>query len=69
VAKRSNNLTLDGEHWTYHNKETEGTVTKWYRTENYLTGHNKIHFEQYDSTDGQHWEKKGEGFEVRDPSE
>ena len=60
-------LTLDGPHWTYSSKDVDGAVTSWYRTENYFTGRDKIHFEQYKSSDGQHWDKNGEGDEVRDP--
>ena len=59
-------LKLDGPHWTYSNKDVEGCVTTWSRSENYFTGADRIHFEQYQSADGKNWEKKAEGVESRD---
>jgi len=58
-------LTIAGDHWTYQSKDTEGDKTTYYRTENYFTGRDRIHFEQYRSTDGKTWEKQSEGDEVR----
>lgn len=58
-------LSVDGSHWTYLGKDTEDSKTTWYRTDNYFTGRDRIHFEQYRSSDGQHWEKQSEGDEAR----
>jgi len=61
-------LTISGDHWTFVGKDTEDGKTTWFRTENYFTGRDKIHFEQYESSDGKVWELKNSGDEVRQPS-
>ena len=60
-------LKIDSSHWTYLGKSTsdDGKTTTWYRTENVFTGRDRIHFEQYESTDGTTWKKTNEGDEVR----
>ena len=59
-------LTILGDHWTFlgNGKNDAGKET-FYRTENFFTGRDKIHFEQYESGDGKTWVKKNEGDEVR----
>jgi len=58
-------LTIAGDHWTFLGKDTEGDKTTWYRTENYFTGRDKIHFEQFESTDNKTWKATNSGDEVR----
>lgn len=59
-------LTISGDHWTFLGKDTEGDKTTWYRTENYFAGHDKIHFEQFESTDDKKtWKMTNSGDEVR----
>ena len=59
-------LTILGDHWTFlgSGKDAAGKET-FYRTENLFTGRDKIHFEQYESSDNKSWVKKNEGDEVR----
>lgn len=59
-------LTIVGDHWTFlgGGKDGSGKET-FYRTENFFTGRDKIHFEQYESSDNKTWVKKNEGDEVR----
>jgi hypothetical protein len=59
-------LTIVGDHWTFlgSGKDDAGKET-FYRTENFFTGRDKIHFEQYESADNKTWVKKNEGDEVR----
>jgi hypothetical protein len=59
-------LTLAGDHWTFSNTTTDDSGKEtFYRTENFFTGRDKIHFEQYESVDNKTWVKKNEGDEVR----
>jgi hypothetical protein len=59
-------LTVNGDHWTFLSTGTDsGGNLVFYRTENVFTGKDKIHFEQYESTDNKTWTKKNEGDEVR----
>ena len=58
-------LTISDNHWTFLGKDVEKDKTTYFRTENYFTGRDKIHFEQYESTDNKTWVKKNEGDEVR----
>jgi hypothetical protein len=59
-------LTIDGNHWTFLGKDVETDKTTWYRTENYFTGKDKIHFEQFESTDDKKtWKMTNSGDEVR----
>ncbi|MGH9595361.1 MAG: hypothetical protein ACRD3K_01050 [Edaphobacter sp.] len=58
-------LTIAGDHWTFLSTDTDGNGKQmFYRTENMFSGRNKIHFEQYESTDNKTWVKKNEGDEV-----
>jgi hypothetical protein len=59
-------LTIVGDHWTFLGNGTDdrGKQT-FFRTENFFTGRDKIHFEQYESADNKTWVKKNEGDEVR----
>ena len=59
-------LTITGDHWTYRSTGTDDTGKPVsYRIENTFTGRDKIHFEQYESADGQSWVMKNHGDEVR----
>jgi hypothetical protein len=60
-------LNIVGSHWTYNGKSTsdDGKTSTFYRTENMFTGRDRIHFDQYESSDGSTWQKKNEGDEVR----
>jgi hypothetical protein len=59
-------LTIIGDHWTFlgSGKDDSGKEI-FYRTKNLFTGQDKIHFEQYESSDNKNWVKKNEGDEVR----
>jgi hypothetical protein len=59
-------LTIVGDHWTFlgSGKDDSGKEI-FYRTENFFTGQDKIHFDQYESSDNKNWVKKSEGDEVR----
>ena len=59
-------LTIAGDHWTFLGvgKGDDGKDI-YYRTENYFTGRDKIHFEQFESSDNKTWVKKNSGDEVR----
>ena len=52
-----------GDHWTFTSKNVEADKTIRYRTENYFSGVDKIHFEQFESADGVKWEMKNSGDE------
>ncbi len=59
-------LTIAGDHWTFSGQSTEGEKTTWYRTENVFAGKDKIHFEQFESTDNKTtWKMTNSGDEVR----
>src|SRR5260370_334546 len=59
-------LTIVGDHWTFvgSGKDDSGKQV-FSRTENFFTGRDKIHFEQYESGDNTTWVKKNAGDEVR----
>jgi hypothetical protein len=60
------NLTIAGDHWTFLGSGTDsGGKQVFYRTENYFSGRDKIHFEQYESGDNKTWVKKNSEDEVR----
>jgi hypothetical protein len=61
-------LEIHGDNWTYSSKDKENGKTTCYRTTNAFTGRDKIHFEQSESTDGEHWKAVSSGDEVRVPS-
>ena len=59
-------LTVAGDHWTFFSSSTDDSGKQiFYRTENFFTGRDKIHFEQYESADNKTWVKKNQGDEVR----
>jgi hypothetical protein len=58
-------LEIEGDHWTYHSKETENGKTTYYRTTNLFSGKDNIHFELSESSDGEHWKVTKSGDEVR----
>ena len=60
-------LTITGDHWVFTSKTPmeNGKTSTWYRTENFFTGRDHIHFDQYESTDGVTWIKTNSGDEVR----
>ncbi len=59
-------LTIAGDHWTFLGSgKDDGGKETFYRTENFFTGRDKIHFEQYESIDNKTWVKKNAGDEVR----
>ena len=58
-------LEIDGDHWTYHSKQTENGKTMYYRTTNLFSGKDNIHFEISESSDGEHWTVTKSGDEVR----
>lgn len=58
-------LEIDGDHWTYLGKDESNGKTTYYRTTNQFTGKDRIHYEQSESSDGEHWTVKGSGDERR----
>jgi hypothetical protein len=59
-------LTITGDRWTFLSNGTDANGNQiFYRTENFFTGRDKIHFEQYESVDNKTWVKKNQGDEVR----
>jgi hypothetical protein len=59
-------LTITGNHWTFLSNGTDANGNQiFYRTENFFTGRDKIHFEQYESVDNKTWVMKNQGDEVR----
>jgi hypothetical protein len=59
-------LSIIGDHWTFSGNGTDDSGKQtFYRTENFFTGRDKIHFEQYESVDNKTWVKKNQGDEVR----
>lgn len=66
VALPGSDLTINGNHWTFLNTVASSNGHQiQYRIENTFLTHDKIHFEQYQSTDGTTWTKINEGDEVR----
>lgn len=65
-ANGRGDLTIVGDHWTFlgSGKDDSGKQV-FSRTENFFTGRDKIHFEQYESGDNTTWVKKNAGDEVR----
>ena len=51
--------------WVFRSTWNQGAQVVRYRTTNTFTGRDKIHFEQEESTDGQHWKVTGSGDDVR----
>jgi hypothetical protein len=58
-------LQIEGDHWTYLGKDESNGKTTYYRTTNEFTGKDRIHYEQAESPDGQHWTAKNSGDEKR----
>lgn len=64
-ASGRSELRISGDLWTYDSKEKRGNSTTYYRTTNVFSGKDRIHFEQLESLDGQHWIRKDSGDEKR----
>jgi hypothetical protein len=60
-----NDLSIDGDRWTFYSRWNQGDKVTYYRTINTFTGKNRIHFEQDESPDGKNWTTKNSGDEVR----
>ena len=58
-------LLIEGDRWTYSSKSKEDGKETFYRTTNQFTGSDRIHFEQAESADGEHWTVKASGDERR----
>ena len=58
-------LEISGEHWIYSSSYEDSGKTIYHRTKNDFSGNDKIHFEQAESFDGEHWTVKGSGDEER----
>ncbi len=58
-------LTIGGTRWTYTSKEKSNGKTVYYRTTNDFRDTDHIHFEQFQSDDGQHWKSVRSGEEKR----
>jgi hypothetical protein len=58
-------LLIEGDRWTYSSKSKQDGKETFYRTINQFQGSTRIHFEQAESPDGEHWETKASGDEQR----
>lgn len=58
-------LKIEGNRWTYSSKEQTDGKTVYYRTLNQFTGKDRIHYEQAQSFDDEHWSISSSGDEVR----
>lgn len=58
-------LEIRADRWTFQSKEADGAKTVYYRTTNTFSGKDRIHYEMFQSTDGQHWTATGSGDELR----
>lgn len=56
-------LTIAGDHWTYLSKDDAGKPS--FRVENFFTGRDRIHYEQYKAAADGTWTKVGDGDEQR----
>lgn len=65
IATGLNDLSIDGDRWSFYSRWNQGDKTTYYRTINVFSGKNHIHFEQDESPDGKKWTTKGSGEEVR----
>lgn len=58
-------LEIAGSRWVYSSKAQEKDKTTYYRTTNIFTGNDRIHYEQTESPDNEHWSVTGSGDEKR----
>ncbi len=58
-------LLIEGDGWTYSSKSKQDGKDVFHRTTNRFSGTNRIHFEQAESPDGEHWVVKMSGDEQR----
>ena len=59
-------LEIAGDRWTFASSQPNATgKVIHYRTINTFTGKTRIHFEQSESTDGDHWTPDGSGETVK----
>lgn len=66
LAAGRGQLDIEGDRWTYNSKDDEdGSKNPHHRTTNLFTGKDRIHFEQLESADGQHWTVIKSGDEMR----
>lgn len=65
LATGRGELEIEGNRWVYSNKAQSDSKTVYYRTTNVFTGKDRIHYEQAQSPDGEHWTVSGSGDEIR----
>ncbi len=58
-------LVIEGSRWTYSSKSQQDGKVTYQRTVNVFSGEDRIHFEQAESTDGEHWTTQASGDEER----
>ena len=58
-------LTIDGNQWTYTSRRDQDGKTTWFRTINTFSDKNHIHFEQGESTNNKDWTVQNSGDELR----
>ncbi len=58
-------LLIEGDRWMYSSKSKQDGKDVFHRTTNDFTGANRIHFEQAESADGEHWVVKASGDEEK----
>jgi hypothetical protein len=64
-ASARGELEIQRDHWIFRTTWDQGGSTIYYRTTNIVTGHNKIQYEQAESTDNKNWTIKNNGEETR----
>src|SRR5579883_1760776 len=65
LATGRGDLLIEGDRWTYSSKSKQDGKDVFHRTTNRFSGTNRIHFEQAESPDGEHWVVKMSGDEQR----
>jgi hypothetical protein len=58
-------LRIEGNRWTYSSKAERNGKTTYHRTTNVFTGKDRIHSEQLESNDSEHWTITATGDLVR----
>jgi hypothetical protein len=58
-------LLIEADRWTYSSKSKQDGKDMFHRTTNEFSGANRIHYEQAESPDGEHWVVKATGDEQK----
>ncbi len=58
-------LSIEGNRWVFTNTWNGGSTVTHYRTTNVFTTPSQVHFQQEESTDGNNWQTKDTGEQIR----